>query len=89
MNVGLQLKLTLGRGRTTTGLVCAYLILYKNSKKRDHKHCLDAPPRNPNRNYEKGEYNVIMKLLDHLQCGYTIKQEVDEVSCWLVSENRS
>jgi len=69
----------MGRGRTTTGLVCAYLLKYTH---QIHNRAVVAPtydlPDGKNPNYMKGEWMVILKLVSILENGHVVKKQVDE-----------
>ncbi|PRP79910.1 hypothetical protein PROFUN_12399 [Planoprotostelium fungivorum] len=77
----------MGRGRTTTGLVCAYLIMYVHivndgfSQRAEAEEFYKQQPErsNASSDYLKGEYSVIMKLVDSLPNGLYVKHQVDKV----------
>eukprot|EP01117_Protostelium_nocturnum_P004484 TRINITY_DN1619_c0_g1_i2.p1 TRINITY_DN1619_c0_g1~~TRINITY_DN1619_c0_g1_i2.p1 ORF type:complete len:446 (+),score=78.21 TRINITY_DN1619_c0_g1_i2:683-2020(+) len=77
----------MGRGRTTTGIVCAYLIMYihtthtdeilydwKNTREKSLKSGIRASQAP---NYINGEYSVILQLVGLLPDGPFIKYQVD------------
>jgi len=67
----------MGRGRTTTGLVCGYLILYTHSAlARKNGSPKKKVVRTPG--YANGDYAMIKKLVSHLEDGEAIKQQVDD-----------
>eukprot|EP00123_Amoebidium_parasiticum_P011952 comp21016_c1_seq2/m.28216 comp21016_c1_seq2/g.28216 ORF comp21016_c1_seq2/g.28216 comp21016_c1_seq2/m.28216 type:complete len:312 (-) comp21016_c1_seq2:401-1336(-) len=68
----------MGRGRTTTGLVCASLLAM-----HEHEHEEDSPPPpaididESNPNLANGEYSIIRKLCKSIPNGHMVKAEVD------------
>eukprot|EP01114_Cavostelium_apophysatum_P013555 TRINITY_DN3308_c0_g1_i1.p1 TRINITY_DN3308_c0_g1~~TRINITY_DN3308_c0_g1_i1.p1 ORF type:complete len:477 (-),score=140.48 TRINITY_DN3308_c0_g1_i1:41-1471(-) len=70
----------MGRGRTTTGLVCAYLIVYTHGQIKETKEQMPEFPewdlKNPD--YRNGEYRLINHLVSRLVNGKFIKWQVDQ-----------
>eukprot|EP01117_Protostelium_nocturnum_P005712 TRINITY_DN2062_c1_g1_i1.p1 TRINITY_DN2062_c1_g1~~TRINITY_DN2062_c1_g1_i1.p1 ORF type:complete len:575 (+),score=149.24 TRINITY_DN2062_c1_g1_i1:32-1756(+) len=70
----------LGRGRTTTGLVCAYLIMYVHLTHLEES-LLDTSATegksDGSPDYLNGEYSVVTQLVSLLQDGQKIKNQVD------------
>jgi len=69
----------MGRGRTTTGLVCAYLILYTHGRSeqvRDEEYP-DFVWNENSPDYTNGQYKIIAQLIDAINNGELIKKQVD------------
>jgi hypothetical protein len=70
----------MGKGRTTTGMVCAFLFLLQMSKAQGNPIPIDTPltnwdEENPEIKYKSGNFKVVRQLLQHMENGPQVKRE--------------
>jgi hypothetical protein len=85
-DVGIVMNCQMGRGRTTTGLICAHLIM--NLKKLQSSTPSLAEPDHLNPNYSNGEWKsnfnsmltfvVVLRLVALIENGLFVKWQVDQ-----------
>jgi len=75
-NTSVVFNCQMGRGRTTTGLVCAFLMSQIMTGDWVPKGRAYIDYENPN--FERGEYQVVLKLITALPDGELVKAQVDE-----------
>jgi len=68
----------MGRGRTTTGLVCAYLLNQNVLKSWKPKNDFSEKSAEHPPDYRRGEYHVILKIVSTIEDGELIKAQVDD-----------